>query len=138
TGLANFYSKHGYSVYIICLFKTQQFFRLEVEIEVTWPKVVRNRIPKFLYAFSTIFYLNKNINRIRPDVILSFGEWINSFVIFSTVLKRVPICAFELMGPNLYLGPLIESFRKITYGRAQCVIVQTIRAADILRSKVKL
>lgn len=135
TGLANHYSKIGYEVFIINLFRTEQFFQLENNIEIIWPKIERNKHHRFIYAIKTIPYLRIHLKNIKPDVILTFGEWFSPFVIFSTRFLNIPVFPFEMMGPTLNLGWLIETFRKFTYKSANGVVVQTSIAAEIIKKK---
>jgi glycosyltransferase involved in cell wall biosynthesis len=137
TGLANYYAKNGHSVVIINLFKTDIFFPLEKNIEVIWPDIEREKYHRLIYATLIIPYLRKSIKRVNPDAILSFGEWISPFVILSTrFLLKAPLFPFEMMGPNLNLGWMIENSRKLTYKYAKGIIVQTKIAAEIIKIKV--
>lgn len=135
SGLANYYAKQGYGVSIINLFRTEQFFQLEDNIEIIWPDFERKKYPRFIYAFKTIPYLRKSLKRLKPDVILSFGEWFSPYVLFSTRFLNIHVFPFELMGPTLNLGKLIETLRKLTYKYAKGVIVQTSIAAEIIKKK---
>jgi GalNAc-alpha-(1->4)-GalNAc-alpha-(1->3)-diNAcBac-PP-undecaprenol alpha-1,4-N-acetyl-D-galactosaminyltransferase len=135
TGLANFYSKGGHKIFIINLFKTEQFFQTDKNIEIIWPEIERKKYHRLIYSLLIIPYLRKNIKKIKPDVILSFGEWFNPFVILATKFLKAPLFVLELMGPNLNLGWLIEISRKLTYKHANGVVVQTNIAAKIVMKK---
>jgi len=135
TGLANHYSKVGFEISIVNLFKTEIFFSLEDNIEIFWPKIDRTNYNRFLYAIITIPYIRKCLGKIKPDVILSFGEWFSPFVILSTRFLGIPVFPFELMGPTINLGSLNNAFRKLTYKIADGIIVQTNIAADLVRKK---
>ncbi len=135
TGLANYYAKQGYGVSIINLFRTKQFFQLENKIEIIWPDFERKKFNRFVYALKLIPYLRKNLKRLNPDVILSFGEWFSPYVLFSTRFLNIPVFPFELMGPTLNLGKFIEKMRKLSYKYAKGVIVQTSIAAEVIKTK---
>jgi GalNAc-alpha-(1->4)-GalNAc-alpha-(1->3)-diNAcBac-PP-undecaprenol alpha-1,4-N-acetyl-D-galactosaminyltransferase len=137
SGLANYYARAGFDVSIINLFKTEQFFQIDESIEIIWPVVDRSKHHRLIYAALIIPFLRKNLNRIKPDVILSFGEWSSPFVVLSTRFINRPLFLFEMMGPNINLGWLIEFARRHTYKYAKGVIVQTRIASDIIREKTR-
>jgi len=137
-GLANYYSKEGFEVTIINLFKTDVFFQIENCNEIVWPQINREKYHRLIYALFLLPYIRKNIRRIKPDVILSFGEWFSPYVIFSTFLIKIPVYPFEMMGPKIRLGILLDFFRKLTYRCADGIIVQTNIAKEILLEKIKV
>ena len=137
TSLANYYASKGYEITIINLFKTEQFFDLENNITVIWPDIDRNKFPRFLYALHIMFFLRKSIRNSKTDVILSFGEWFNSFVILSTRLSGIPLYVTDRMGPELKISLLLEITRKILYRFATGIIAQTHTAAEIIRKKTQ-
>lgn len=132
TSMANYFAEIGYQTSIINLFSTEQFFELRYNIEVFWPKVDRKKYQRLIYALLIFPYLRKTIKIIRPDVLLSFGEWFNPFVILSTRFLRIPLYVFDRMGPEMKLDPLIRNARKILYRFASGIFVQTSIAAKIV------
>jgi glycosyltransferase involved in cell wall biosynthesis len=135
TGMANYFAGNGHQVSIINLFRTEQFYELESNIEVIWPKAERSRHHRLVYALITLSYLRRAIKNIKPDVLLSYGEWYNPFVIISTRFLRIPLYVFDRMGPEMKIDLLVEIFRKTLYKFATGIIVQTNTAARILAKK---
>ena len=135
TTMANYFARIGYQVSVINLFRTKQFFELESNIEVIWPKADRNRYNRLVYALITIPFLRRAIKRLNPQVLLSYGEWFNPFVILSTRFIGIPIYVFDLMGPAIKLDILVETSRKIFYRFANGIIVQTNSASRIITEK---
>ncbi len=135
SNLANHYSSQGYEIALINLFKTDVFYELDNRIKVIWPKIDRTKHKRLAYALMIVPYLRRTIRRTKPDVIISFGEWFNPFVILSTRLLNVPVYVFDRMGPEMRLDPLIQYSRKILYRYASGVIVQTTTAASIVAQK---
>jgi glycosyltransferase involved in cell wall biosynthesis len=84
-----------------------------------------------------IHYIRKNIRDFSPDVLVSFGVWINSYIILSTRFLNIPLFISDRMGPKLYLGLLLETARKLTYKYATGIIAQTKIAAEIIRRQTK-
>ena len=135
TSLANYFAGKKYKVSIINLFKTEQFYPLENSIEVIWPKTERSQHHRLAYAFLIIQFLRKVIKKVKPDVLLSFGEWFNPFVIFSTRFLRIPLYVFDRMGPQMKMDPFVNLARKVLYRYACGIIVQTSTAAKIVAKK---
>jgi GalNAc-alpha-(1->4)-GalNAc-alpha-(1->3)-diNAcBac-PP-undecaprenol alpha-1,4-N-acetyl-D-galactosaminyltransferase len=138
TYLANEFASRGNKISIICLFKTEIFFELQPNIQVIWPSLDRNITNKFVYALRLVPYIRKNVKKINPDSIISFGDWFNAYSIVATRFLNKPTYITNRMGPNLYLGKFIEFFNKHTYKYATSLIVQTARAKEIMQHKYKI
>ena len=136
TNMANYFSDHGYEVSIINLYITEKFFEVNSNIELYWPKIERGEQHRLLYALKLFPYLQKSVRKIKPDIIFSYGEWYNAYVILSTLNFRIPIYVFDRMGPNISLGKLLGRSRRFLYGVATGVVVQTNTAAEILAQKI--
>ena len=80
--------------------------------------------------------LRKEIVNWKPDVVLSFHQRYNPFVIMSLIGTGIPVFVSDRSNPYNKLSPPInEFFRKILYPKAQGLIVQTNLSA---RVKAKL
>lgn len=135
TSLANYFAKNGYLVSIINLFKTEQFYKLENSIKIIWPNTDRSKHHRLVYALLILPYLRRTIKKAKPDVLLSYGDWFNPFVILSTRFLKIPLFVFDRMGPKMKMDPLISFARKTLYKYAKGVIVQTNIAARIVSEK---
>ncbi|MCJ7448027.1 MAG: glycosyltransferase [Bacteroidales bacterium] len=135
TSFANYLAGKGYQISVINLYKTEQFYTLEGSIKIIWPKVERSKHHRLRYAFLILPFLRRAIKRIKPDVLLSYGEWFNPFVILSTRFLGIPLYVFDRMGPEIKMDPLISIARKILYKFARGIIVQTHTAARIVAEK---
>jgi GalNAc-alpha-(1->4)-GalNAc-alpha-(1->3)-diNAcBac-PP-undecaprenol alpha-1,4-N-acetyl-D-galactosaminyltransferase len=135
TSLANYFAGNGYQISIINLFKTEQFYPLESNIEIMWPKAERRKHHRLVYAFRISFYLRRTIKTVKPDILLSYGEWFNPFVILSTRLLSIPLYVLDRMGPEMKLDFLIETSKKAFYRFATGIITQTNTAAKIVGEK---
>ena len=131
--IANYFADRGYSVSIINLFKTEQFYPTDERITIYWPDVTRARNHRLIYALKVLPYLRSNIKGFKPDVILSFGEWFNPFVVVSTRKLNIPVFLSDRMGPLMVLDPLIQLSRKLTYRYSDGVLVQTKIAGEIVQ-----
>ena len=121
-------------VSIIQLSDTEPFYRLD------------DRVRDFRYVGSNTGllryvglarYLYTTFRRVKPDVVVSFGETISPFVIAVAKIARVPVVASNrasplssLQGRRGWLNPMMFRF-------ADAVLVQTRRAIDILSSRFR-
>jgi GalNAc-alpha-(1->4)-GalNAc-alpha-(1->3)-diNAcBac-PP-undecaprenol alpha-1,4-N-acetyl-D-galactosaminyltransferase len=137
TSLANYFASKGHEVSIVNLFKTEIFFDLDPNIKLFWPKIIRKKYHRLLYALIIVRYIRKSIRSINPDVLLCFGEWFNSYIILVTRFLNIPLFISDRMGPNLYLGIMLETARRILYRYTTGIIAQTSTAAEILFNKTK-
>lgn len=138
TNYANEFAKNGNEVTIICLFKTEIFFSLHPDIRIIWPNIDRNKNNKFVYATKLVPFIRKNVKISNPEVVISFGDWYNSYVILATLFLNKKVYITNRMGPEKGYGHFINIFNKISYRFASGMIVQTERAAKIMQSKFNL
>lgn len=151
TNLANEFAEKGHQITIICLFKSEIFFEIDSVINIVMPKYSRepNYDPiktkksnqysnKYIYALKLIPYIRKNIIRINPDTVVSFGDWYNSYVILATLFLNKPIFITNRMGPNINFGVFIEFLNNFSYKLATAMIVQTKRAKSIMQNKYSI
>jgi GalNAc-alpha-(1->4)-GalNAc-alpha-(1->3)-diNAcBac-PP-undecaprenol alpha-1,4-N-acetyl-D-galactosaminyltransferase len=135
TSLANHYASKGFDVSIILLFKTGQFFELHNDIKIYWPPIDRTKHHRLVYALLIIPYIRKTIKHVNPQSIVSFGEWFNPFVIFSTRGMNVPLFVSDRMSPLLNFGFFLETAKKMMYPLASGIIAQTSFAAKTIFNK---
>lgn len=134
TSLANYFADQQYEVAIVNLFKTEVFFELRESIQLIWPKLDRSKLHRMHYAVRLLPYLRKEIKNLKPDVVLSFGEWINSYVILALVGTGQRLYVSNRMGPELKLGFPLDQANRLLYRLATGVIAQTQVAKDIIQS----
>ncbi|OQX81545.1 MAG: hypothetical protein B6D61_00535 [Bacteroidetes bacterium 4484_249] len=135
TSLANYFAEHHYDVIILNLFDTEVFYELHREIQLIWPGINRKKLHRFVYATALLPYIRKEIKKTRPDVILSFGEWFNAYVILATRFLGVRLFITNRMGPMLKLGFPLDNANRILYKYANGVIAQTQTAKEIIYKK---
>lgn len=87
-----------------------------------------------LYTIKTIFYIRKEIKKINPNKILSFGNYWNNLVLLSCIGLEVDIYVSDRSRPDKNMGILQNYLRKILYPKATGVIAQTQRAMDIYKT----
>lgn len=136
--LANSLAEKDYQVLILCLFKTAVEFELHPKIKVIFPRFKRDSLNKFVYAMLLIPYIRTNIKRHHSYTMISFGDWFNSYAVIATLGLKVRKVITNRMGPNLYLGRVVENLNKLFYKYSDVMVVQTFRAKEIIERKYSL
>jgi glycosyltransferase involved in cell wall biosynthesis len=130
--LANYFAKH-HKVTILNIYNTDIFFEIDKNIEIIWPDFERtNRV---LYILRLLPFIRRNLKNVKPDVVLSFGETFNSYVVFSSAFLKPRIVLTNRMWPQLRLGFPADLLNKILYRFADGVIAQTQTAKEIIWKK---
>ena len=132
--LNNIVSIPGNHVKLILLFKDECFFSLNSDVEV---KCLHNSPSMSMTnMIHSLCKLRKEVVNWETDVVLSFHQRYNPFVIMSLVGTGIPVFVSDRSNPYNKLSPKInEFFRKILYPKAQGLIVQTNLSAMV---KMKL
>tara|TARA_X000001036_G_scaffold397890_1_gene400423 strand:+ start:265 stop:1335 length:1071 start_codon:yes stop_codon:yes gene_type:complete len=102
-------------------------------------KIVHEIIPfktdsysKLGFTFKSLFFLRNTIKKHKPDVVLSFGEYYNSFVLFALLGFRLKIFISDRSRPGIDLGTIHNFLRKYLYRNAAGIIAQTSKAKDFI------
>jgi glycosyltransferase involved in cell wall biosynthesis len=135
SGLANYYCSKGIKVDILLLFKLSRFYSIDERIEVFEPDIDRKSMNKYIYALRLIPHVRKILKKTNPNVVFSFGEWFNPFVLMATMGLKYPVFICDRMSPALKFGLILDTAKRIFYKRANGIIAQTNYAADIIRKR---
>lgn len=134
SSMANSFSDRGYDVVVVSLYKQDVFFNINSNINFEEPNF--NRSCRYLYVFKLIYFIRKTVIKYKPDTILAYGEWTNSFVVLATIFLGIPIYLSDRMSPQLNLGKFQFVLKKIFYRLASGVIVQTELSKKNMRNYV--
>ena len=131
--LANSLDSLGHNVILLSLYKTNTiYFNLNKGIEFIEPTFDRSTNSPQRYVLRMMLYIRKWLKLLKPDVILSFGEWTNSFVIIATRRLNIPVFVSDRMSPMLSLGLIQNFLKKVMYKHADGIIAQTSYAKNVL------
>ncbi len=136
TSYANYLIKDGVEVHVITLHRMEHFYHLEEKIQLHENPCLRKESSKLKYTVKTFQFVRNTIKEISPEVIISNGEWINSFVYIATVGIKSKLLLADHSNPNIKLGFLHDRLKKFTYNRTVGVIVLSENAKNILSGKV--
>lgn len=131
--LAGYFSrKSDFEVHLVLYGKKRDvFYVLPESVIVHRPDFAFDGPTRFISTLKTILFLRRIISRIHPCVIMSFGEYWNSFVLLSLVGFKCSIHVSDRCQPDKSLGWLHDILRRLLYRRAHGVIVQTETAREI-------
>ncbi len=134
--LANYFSmKENLEVHMV-------LYGINREIFYSIPPAVIVHKPGFLFkdeqrkisSLKTMTYLRKKIKEIKPDAVLSFGEYWNNFVLLATIGLPYPIFVSDRSQPDKSLGKVQDKLRNFLYPRAKGVIAQSEEAKRIYQT----
>ena len=92
---------------------------------------------RLFYTLKTLIFLRRQIIKIAPKSILSFGERWNSFVLIACWGLKYPIYVSDRCQPNKSLGKLHNWLRNKLYPKAKGVIAQTEKGKAIFEKMYK-
>ena len=111
------------------------FFQIPDEVRIHKPSFSFKRGYRLYYTIRTLIYLRREVKKINPLSVLSFGEYWNSFVLLALVGLNNPVFISDRSRPDLSLGRVHDKLRKVLYPKAKGLILQTKKAKEIYYSK---
>lgn len=129
--LANHFFSTNYRVSIVCL-KNEVVYPIEKGVDIIFPDF---KIPRKLGTLLKVAcYYRKTINRIKPEIILSFLEFYNEITMLSLIGIKKKIYLFDRNNPYLKEQNILQTIlRKYLYPKANGVVVQTQIAYDYIK-----
>ena len=91
---------------------------------------------RLISSIRTLFYLRRTISALKPDSVLSLGEYWNSFVLLALLKLKIRVFVSDRCQPDKNLGILQERLRKWLYPRAAGIVVQTAIADTYYRKHI--
>lgn len=134
--LANIFTKsYRVDLYLITLTQSSIFYTLDKRVVIIQPRITNTN--KNIRIIRTFFWLKKQLKQIKPDSILSFGETYNSFVIAANFFNKYPLYVSNRASPFSSLTGTRGLINPFFYKYANAVILQTMKAKEVLRAKYK-
>lgn len=120
--LANYFVTQGIEVFYVAMFPFECFFRLDKRIkyfqpETSYPK--GGNVFKLLDYYRRVFsprqgYLVRTLKEIKPDVVMSFGDWYPHLAMLA-LKGRYPFYYANRSNPLIQYSWSIELLRKVAY-----------------------
>lgn len=129
TVLANQIAKNNsFKVSIICYYNNPVFYEVNENIDVYFPSFSRKGYTTLHYYLKSFLYIRKILKRIKPDKIVSFGDFINAISILVAKSLNLNVFIGDMSSPGKSFPLFMTYLRKLTYPKANGIIAQTYRA----------
>ncbi len=138
--LANQWAQEEIHVDLVFLVKHKPFYPINEKLNsISMPSFSykKKTLSKLIYKIKLLFYLRRKYQSLKPDVILSFGEGYNLFVILSTIGTKIKIYVSNRSNPFKKLPFMLQIFEKILYPLTDGIFVQTSLGKKVVYNKVK-
>lgn len=112
------------------------FFKLPPEVKLHIPSFEFRNKHRLIGTIRTLLFLRMKIKQIKPDSVLSYGEYWNSFVLISLLGLRYPVFISDRCQPDKSLGLLHDWLRKMLYPLAKGIVAQTKVARQIYATTI--
>jgi GalNAc-alpha-(1->4)-GalNAc-alpha-(1->3)-diNAcBac-PP-undecaprenol alpha-1,4-N-acetyl-D-galactosaminyltransferase len=130
--LLNKFSEKNVELHLVLIGRTRDIeYNIPKSVNIHRPSFNYSETNRFTFTLKTILYLRKEIKNIKPDSILSFGEYWNSLVLLSLLNLKYAIFISDRSQPNKDLGEIQNKLRNFLYPKATGYIAQTIKASEI-------
>lgn len=110
------------------------FYPISDRIIIHKPGFQFNNKVRTWSTLRTIFFIRREIRKIHPDTVLSFGDYWNSLVLLSCFGLRYPVYVSDRGRPCVDSNKVQHYLRKHLYPRAAGVIAQTKKAKDFYQT----
>lgn len=126
-----FIREHDAEVHVILYgMGRERFYEIDNRAIFHIPKFEFTNKHRTLCTLKTMAYLRKEIKRIKPDTVLSFGNYWNNFVLLATRGLKYPVYVSDRSSPAKNMGSFQNKLRNILYPKATGVVAQTSKAKE--------
>jgi len=132
TTLSVYFARKGNKVFFISCNQNDRFYEPGKNVVLIEPpfKYKKGFINKYFYYIKLSLFIRKNVKKVTPDTILTFGDVFNPLVLFSLLFTKYPVFISDRISPTQNIGFVKNTLKKIFYPRANGIIAQTERAAE--------
>lgn len=113
------------------------YYKVPVNLRIHKPKSDFNNKARFFNSIGRLFYIRQIVRKIRPDTVLSFGEYWNSFVLIALSGLRYPIYISDRCSPEKKFSRFHTLLRNLFYPKTRGIIAQTEKAREIYLRQFK-
>ena len=137
--LANYFvDKEGLEVHLVLYgLNRDNFYKVSDKLIIHKPDFEFDDRKRIRHTLKTLWFLRNKIKKIKPNRILSFGEYWNNFVLLATRGLDYPVFVSDRCQPDKSLGMFHNSLRKYLYPKSAGVICQSERAKQIYSQMFK-
>ena len=128
----NFSRRKDIELHLMLFWKDRNiFYDIPRNIIIHKPSFQYTNGQRVWFTLRTILYIRKELRQLRPDRILSFGNYWNSLVLLSTIGMRLIIYVSDRSKPDKDMGKLQNWLRRKLYPKASGIVAQTHKALEI-------
>jgi len=132
--IANQLNKRDYNVYVYTYESANSYYKLDGGIGYIPETNISTK--RILRRFVQINQVRKVINRVKPDVVISFLQTPNVISTLATMFTKMPVIICE-RGDPYKSSKIIGKLFQLTYYFAQGSVFQTKGARDYFKGKIK-
>lgn len=136
--IANYLDSLGLQVTIVKISSDNKdsAYELRKNIEVYY--ISTNNYPPIFRTLLRLYKLRKLVNRISPDIVISFVAGANITTLLSLIFSNIPIIISERNDPNLEPNSRIKrKFRDYLYNLSDGCVFQTEEAKSYFNKKIQ-
>lgn len=126
------FSKKNIELHLILYGKDKSIeYPLPENVTIHQPSFSYSKNTRLLFTLKTMLFIRKEVKKLKPSTILSFGEYWNNLVLLSLSGLKYPIYISDRSQPKKNLGSLQNKLRDFLYPKASGYIAQTTEAFEI-------
>ncbi|HTO14553.1 MAG TPA: glycosyltransferase family 4 protein [Edaphocola sp.] len=133
--MANEMSRRGHEVSVLCIYDNPIFYKLDSNINIIIPPYLRGSFSTLRYYWKTVRFLRKQLKEIKPDVVVSYGDYINMISILAVRGLGIPIFISDRSSPGKAFPLIVKKMREFLYPMATGIIAQT-QTAKLQKQKM--
>lgn len=113
---------------IICFYNNPVFYTVEDKVDIYIPTFKRKGYSTIRYYFKAYRFITKKLKQINPDIVVSYGDYVNSISVLVAKKYDFPIFVSDRSSPGKSFPWLVTKMRNFTYPKTNGIIAQTLRA----------
>ena len=129
--------REKYSITIVLLSSAPIFYNIPAGVNVVSPDISSRSNTGLTWYPKIFFFLMRTLHSVKPNLVLSFGETISPFVVLASKIMGAKVIVFNRANPYSSLTGVRGFLNPVLFTLAECVVVQTQRAVDILSKRYR-
>ena len=117
-----------FRISIICFYNNPVFYTIDEKVDICIPTFKRKGYSTIRYYLKTYRFIIQKLMQINPEVVVSFGDYVNSISILATKKCGYPIFVSDRSSPGKSFPWFVTKMRSFAYAKANGIIAQTLRA----------
>lgn len=124
-------------VHLILYLRDERFYTISDKVVIHSPDFDYRKFSRIKSTIKTFRYLRRNLKKIKPYSLLSFGGKYNSMVLLSSLGLGINAYISDRSRPNISYGKLQDFINPIVYRFSKGIIAQTSKAKEVAFKNTK-